>query len=402
MEVQALIDEAVHEAEQLVAAAKSEGDRDLTEKESGRLAELEATAKGLHDKVVAAHQANELVIEQRKVDAERLAALKNMTPIDGAKMAFEAEPEAKPVTPAAAAAKSLGESFVSSKAYAADLAAGAVDIAKAKAGGYKSDEGVGLKTLLTSPTTSTQASVRAIEIFIPRLMDLVTVMPSSSDLILSHRYSITSAAAETAAGASKPEAALTVASVTITPKKVAVSLPVIMEALTDHPRMRVTIDELLTNDVVMAVESLIATDLAAWSGLATTAFDTDMTTSILKGKTASNTYTRSNGILVSDTDYETLALTAAAVGQQLAHGPFGAGQLNIWGLPVYSSGSMADGFAYVGDLSMLVWNEVWPLRTSTGWVAQQFVENELTILAETRGALDVFNNLHITKADLVA
>ena len=128
-----------------------------------------------------------------------------------------------------------------------------------------------------------------------------------------------------------------------------------------------------------------------------------MSVSILKGKTAANEYTLANGVLIANTDYEALALTAGTANDHyIAPGPFGPATFTLWGLPVFPNSSIAAGFAYVGDMASLIWEEVWPVRTATGWTGTQFTENEVTLLAETRGMLNVLNNLHIVKTDLTA
>jgi HK97 family phage major capsid protein len=229
------------------------------------------------------------------------------------------------------------------------------------------------------------------------------VLPSSSDTQLSHRYLLTNNAAEVAEGVGKAESALVVTTATLTPKKVAHFIPTTAEAVSDHPRMRALIDSELTDGVISAVESLIATDLAAWTGLATQAYSNSVVETILKAKTAANEYTAADGILMANSDYEALALTAGTANDHyIAPGPFGPAMFTLWGLPVYPTSSVAAGFAYVGRMASLVWNEVWPIRTATGWTGTQFTENEITVLCETRGMLDVTNNLHIVKADLTA
>lgn len=299
-----------------------------------------------------------------------------------------------------AAPVDLGAAFVKSESYQAATRTGEV----IKGANIGVDTGVMVKTLVTSPTVGSTASVRSEVQTIHRLLDAVTILPTGRDTIVSHRYTFnTNAAAVVAEGTPKPESALTVTTVTLTPSKIAHFLPITAEALADHPRMQAMINSILVNGLRNAIESKIATDLAAWSGLATTAFDTDVVTSILAGKVAAMEYGMPNGILMSTSDYQALALLKGTANDHyISPGPFGPANFTVWGLPVFPCSALADGFVYVGDLSQIVWNERTPIQLAVGWTGTQFIENEVTILCEQRGMLDVMHNLQVVKADISA
>ena len=296
-----------------------------------------------------------------------------------------------------AQAPSLGDMFVKSESYQA--ATGGGEIVKGAPIGV--DTGVLMKTLLTSPTVGSTVRLQDSTKTWFGLLDAITMLPVGRDTIISHQYTFnTMAAAEVAEGAAKPETALTVTTATLTPKKVAHNLPITAEALADHPRMRALVDTIMVGGVKQGLEALIATDLAAWTGLATSSFNTDMTTSLLDGKVAAMDYGTPNGILIGTTDYTTLALAGAAADNNYP-GPFGPATFTVWGLPVYPTSALPSGFAYVGDLSQIVWNERTPIQLAVGWVNTQFTENEVTLLAEARGMLDVMHNLAVVKTDIV-
>lgn len=74
----------------------------------------------------------------------------------------------------------------------------------------------------------------------------------------------------------------------------------------------------------------------------------------------------------------------------------------IWRTPIVVTSAIASGFAYVGDLKQIKLYTAGGVNVTTGWQDQQFVENKLTILAETEAAAAVRLAAALVKTDLTA
>ncbi len=239
------------------------------------------------------------------------------------------------------------------------------------------------------------------------LMDAITVIDDAPPTIKHYTAAFTNAAAVVAEGVAKPEATLTWTPVTLNQEVVAHWIPVTNQSLSHNALMRGIIDAFLVNGVRARVQTEIATDLAAWAGLGTQAFSTDLRTTLRRAVTKAQTAGAIIGagpisIAISATDAETLDL------EQLANIVLSPGEMpqqgnNIWRAPliVVASG-LASGFAYVGDLKQVVWYTSGDVNVSVGTTGTQFIENERTILAETEGITGVVGAAAIIKADLTA
>ncbi|MBP6729343.1 MAG: phage major capsid protein [Microthrixaceae bacterium] len=239
------------------------------------------------------------------------------------------------------------------------------------------------------------------------LMDAITVIDDAPPTIKHYTAAFTNAAAVVAEGVAKPEATLTWTPVTLNQEVVAHWIPVTNQSLSHNALMRGIIDAFLVNGVRARVQTEIATDLAAWAGLGTQAFSTDLRTTLRRAVTKAQTAGAIIGagpisIVISATDAETLDL------EQLANIVLSPGEMpqqgnNIWRAPliVVASG-LASGFAYVGDLKQVVWYTSGDVNVSVGTTGTQFIENERTILAETEGITGVVGAAAIIKADLTA
>lgn len=239
------------------------------------------------------------------------------------------------------------------------------------------------------------------------LMDAITVIDDAPPTIKHYTAAFTNAAAVVAEGVAKPEATLTWTPVTLNQEVVAHWIPVTNQSLSHNALMRGIIDAFLVNGVRARVQTEIATDLAAWAGLGTQAFSTDLRTTLRRAVTKAQTAGAIIGagpisIAISATDAETLDL------EQLANIVLSPGEMpqqgnNIWRAPliVVASG-LSSGFAYVGDLKQVVWYTSGDVNVSVGTTGTQFIENERTILAETEGITGVVGAAAIIKADLTA
>ncbi len=239
------------------------------------------------------------------------------------------------------------------------------------------------------------------------LLQAITVIDDAPTAIRHFTAAFTNVAAAVAEGAAKPEATLAWTPVDLTQGVIAQHIPVTNQALNHNAMLRQIINAFLVNGVRAIVQSTIATQLAAWSGLATQAFDTDLRTTLRKAITKAQTAAAITGsgpigIALSATDAEELDLEMLAT-LQTQPGDAPQQVSNIWraNLVVVPSG-MANGFAYVGDLKQVIWYTSGDLNVSVGYVNDDFTKNQQRLLAETEGVTGVLNAAAIVKADLTA
>lgn len=170
--------------------------------------------------------------------------------------------------------------------------------------------------------------------------------------------------------------------------------------------MRDEIDVNLTNGVRAKLANDVATVVGAGVGMQTQAFDTNITKTIRKAITkaqiASVTLgTGALGILISAIDAETLDL------EQIANAAYAPGQTpeqakGIWRTPLVVATGLPSGFAYVGDLKQIKLHLGSGISITTGWQNDQFVKNQLTILAETEAKARLRLAGALVKTDVVA
>ena len=265
-----------------------------------------------------------------------------------------------------------------------------------------------LSNALVTDPGFTQPSVDVVSTpgYTSNLLDAISVVDNSPQVIKTFTATFTNNAADVAQGALKPESALSWTPTTVTLGTVAHWIPVTNQALSHESLVRDEIDTNLVNGVRMRLVAKVAAAVAAAAGVQAQAFSVDLTTTIrraiTKAQTAAETLgTGSIGILLSAADAETLDL------EQVAHAAYGPGmapaQVNgIWRTPIVVTSAIASGFAYVGDLKQIKLYTAGGVNVTTGWQDQQFVENKLTILAETEAAAAVRLAAALVKTDLTA
>ena len=265
-------------------------------------------------------------------------------------------------------------------------------------------------TLMTDPGTATPLHVidapTGVAVF--DLLNAVTIIDDAPPVIKHFTATLsTNAAAVAAEGAAAAESAITWANVSLSMDNIAHHIPVTNQALTRNSMMRQIVDAFMSNGVRARVQTEIATDLAAWSGLTAQAYDTNLRTTLRKAVTKAMRNGAIIGagapsILLSANDAETLDLEMlSSLTIQNGTGP--QTTANLWRLPIVVAHSgLADGFAYVGDLRQIVFYTTGQVNVSTGWVNTQFTEGEQTILANTEGVTGVLGAAAIVKADLTA
>jgi len=376
------------EALAIANAAKSE-ERDLTDDEAARY--------------------DTLVAEASKSHADHMRFVNGAKSLDaiGADEVEVIEPDSRPNSNRKNA--SPGEAFVKSSAYAGLIKQFGANIpnSAAQISGVTVD---GAKALITSPAELVVDEVRI-------------VSPSHTPLTLADQFTMqqvsngntiqfvtgaltTNNAALVAEGAAKPESAITFSTLPVTLEKVAHWVPITTEALADFPYMRSLVDGELVYGVREVAEARVLAAIDGWTGLGTQAFDTDVITTVANAILSASLYGTPTGVLMHPADALALALTREGASGGYLAGPMisrdAGGNLYIDGVRVFRSYGVTQGFAYVGDLSQVIVHYREGVTVSTGWQNTQFIENELTILAEARLGVGIRRGPALVKADLTA
>lgn len=372
---------------------------DLAAAEGREFTEAEQTELDAH--IESATTAKAAIDRQTKT-AGLLAALGDIP----APTAAPTAPVVSPVVSSVKARLTPGEAFTQSDAWQATV--------KSYGGSFPSGPiqmpsrvSVGaVKALLTSPGfTDVQTVISPQGIPLTDLSSAVAMIPTvpgTSVRVMTGTF--TNAAAVVAEGAAKPEATLTFASTTITMATIAHVLPVTKQALEHNPTLAALIDNYMVGGVKARIDTALGTTVAAAATTAQ-AFTTDLRTTLRKALTKAQKNGAPygfvpNGILISVDDAETLDLEAIAT---LSTAPGGApAQVgSVWRLPLVVCHSLAAGFAYVGDLKLIqLYVSTAGIELATGWVNNQFAENELTLRAETEAVGHVMVPGALVKADL--
>lgn len=304
---------------------------------------------------------------------------------------------------------SMGERFVNSDAYQQMLASyggripegtrvqmGAVDV------------GSIVNAVLEDPAfTPALHRIAPASLSIVDLFAAITVIDNAPQLVKTFTATFTNVAADVAESAAKPEATLVYADVDLVLKTIAQHIPVTNQALGHNPTLRNRIDVHLVNGIRARMQAKVATVLSGASGIQTQAFSTDLRTTIRRAITKAQNAAAQLGagmpsILISANDAETLDLEALAVATTMMEGTGPAQTERLWRTPLIVSPSIADGFAYVGDLKQVELYVGGPITVTTGWIDDQFIKNQLTLLAETEAEAGVLTAPALVKADLTA
>lgn len=270
-----------------------------------------------------------------------------------------------------------------------------------------------VKTLVTG-LSSTSAGAFVVndrtDIVVPllrndlNLLDLLTVIPTSSDAVEFVRATTeTNAAAGVAEATSgsdgaKPESALAWAVVSSPIENIAHWIPVTRRAMADTGQLRGFIDNFLfyglrTELATQVISGAATPDLvgiASTSNVQAQAFDTDVLTTIRKAITLVRTVGGSvaNAIVMPPESWETIDLLQDNEARYFFGGPQRMGNPVLWGRPVVESEHAAADRAYVGDWRQAV---LWDRQQATIYMtdshADFFIRNILVVLAEMRVGL---------------
>ena len=244
-----------------------------------------------------------------------------------------------------------------------------------------------------------------------QLRDVLDISRTTSDAVKYTRIvAYTRAAATVAHSALKPEAALSLDSVTEAVRTIAVHMPVEEQQLDDHPQLAGIINGELLYDVNKHVEELvmygdgqgenfngILTDLAV---LAARSQGGDTLIDIARrGITdVRRAGYEPNAIVVDPLDWEEIVLEKGSDNRYVWVVVTDGATQRLWAVPVIETVAMEDfqGNAteernmLVGDFQRgaTLWDRM-DASISVGWVNDQFIRNQRTILAELRAAFGV-------------
>jgi HK97 family phage major capsid protein len=226
---------------------------------------------------------------------------------------------------------------------------------------------------------------------------------SQASIAYMEETTTTNAAAETAEGAAKPEAALAFTEKTSAVRKIATSLPVTDESLEDVPFVESYIDSRLglfvrqREDSQLLVGNGTAPNLRGIlnvSGIGTQARGTDASQdAIFKAATVvfTQSFLDATGVVIHPTNWQTIRLMTTVDGIYLFGPPSQPGPDSIWGYDVVRTTAITLNTGLVGAFRSAA--EIFrrsDVAISIGWINDQFVKNQRTILAEERLALVVF------------
>ena len=245
----------------------------------------------------------------------------------------------------------------------------------------------------------------------PHIRDLLpSGQTTSSVLKFPQRKSLTNNAAMVAEGAAKPQSDFTFEMVTTEVKKIAHYIKASDEILADAPALRSYIDAQLIEGLREVEDAQILKGDGTGQNLlglytVATAFnrakagDTLLDT-LLRAKTQLRLVNRTaTGIVLNPEDWETIQLLKGSDSHYIwASVPDGNAQ-RVWALPVRDSTRLAKGEWLVGDFRRGA--QLFDREQSNITVANQneddFIKNMVTILAEERICLAIFDRLAFVK-----
>lgn len=258
---------------------------------------------------------------------------------------------------------------------------------------------VDLKTLLTTTTAWAPEYLRSGQVipFATRPIQVADLIPQVETGAAAVQYmeetTYTNSAAETAEGATYPEAALAFTENTVIVRKLAVFLPVTDEQLEDVPQIRGYIDNRLPFMIRQRLDSQILSGngtapnlrgLLNVVGIQTQAKGTDPTPdAIYKAiiKVEVTGQASANAVMFHPNDWQNVRLLRTADGIYIWGNPSDTGPERIWGLPVIRAQAATSGTALVGDFQNYV-----QLAVKRG-IDVQISNSHSTFFAEGKQAL---------------
>lgn len=254
------------------------------------------------------------------------------------------------------------------------------------------------------------------------LRDVLTVGQTNSDALIYFREtSFTNNAAEvgeatatTGASGRKPESALAFDQVTESVVTIAHWIPITKQTLWNAPEIRSYIEGRLIDGLRMREDAQLLNGDGAGENLTgllnvtgVQALDSGYFTAnplanngnnenfnrVLRARTLVATVGRANAnfAVMNPMDHEVFMSTTDANHQYFGAGPFAAGNVpTLWGMRVVVNEHIDEGTVLVGDGRQATIFDRMQAQVSVGTIDDQFVRNQLTILAENRLGLAVF------------
>lgn len=268
---------------------------------------------------------------------------------------------------------------------------------------------VDLKTVMTSATGWVPETTRSglVVPIVTRPIQVTDVIPTITTTQNAYTYmeetTYTNAAAETAEGVAKPEAALAFTVRTSVVRKIPVWIAVTDEQLEDVPGIQSYIESRLANMVRQRLDTEILVGngtapnlrgIINVSGIQTQAKGGDPTPdAIYKAMTKIRLTGSGNGgavpsaVILNPGDWQEIRLLTTAVGGYMWGPPMDTAPERIWGLPVVLAEGLTEGTGIVGDFanySLLV--ERKQMTIKVGFQNDDFIKNQKSIIAELRVA----------------
>jgi hypothetical protein len=262
--------------------------------------------------------------------------------------------------------------------------------------------------------TSTTAPLHRIapaELSVIDIFDVINVIEDAPDTIKVFRTAFTNNADVQTVGEPKEESDLTITPVTVTLDTIAHHTPVNNQTLWHNSLLRNRIDVHMINGVRAKAQAEVAAALEAEIGggfIQQQGFDTDIATTLRKAVTKAMRGAMEIGgsntlqVVLSPEDHEALDLELldamiALAGQELAQ------TSRIWRSQVVPLYGLNQGVAFVGDMRQVdFYVGTQGITVTTGWVDDQFIRNQQTILAEMEAATAVLGAAAICAADLAS
>lgn len=276
-----------------------------------------------------------------------------------------------------------------------------------------------LKTVFDTGSSFTIQNIRLPQPLTPaeQQVKVAALIPqgrtSGNAVLYMEETTTTPSAAETAESGSKPEAALVFTEKTSNVRKIAVSLPITDESLEDVPFIESYIDSRLSLFVAQREDSqlLVGNGTAPnlrgilnVSGILTQARGGDPNQdAIFKAgiKIQSQGFLDPTGVVLHPNNWQTIRLMTTADGIYLFGPPSGDSQAtfgtgpggtpSMWGWDVVTTTAITANTGLVGAFRTAA--EIFrrsDLSLQIGWVNDQFIKNQRTIVVEERLALVVF------------
>lgn len=267
---------------------------------------------------------------------------------------------------------------------------------------------LGFKTLFDTSAYAIQ-NIRLPQVITPaeQPVTIASLMPegrtSQAAIAYMEETTTTQGAAETAESGSKPEAALGFTERTSTVRKIAVQIPVTDESLEDIPFIESYLDTRLSTFVRQREDAELLNGngtppnlrgIQQTSGILTQARTTEANQdAIFKGiiKVQAQGFLNPTAVVLHPNNWQTIRLMTTADGIYLFGPPSQAGPDTLWGLRVVITTAETANTALVGAFTTAA--EVFrrsDLALQVGWINDQFIKNQRTILVEERLALVVF------------